>query len=148
MRKLPFLPLAILLLAGCENPTEFTHTENSPVFKRVPASSGYEAIDLGTLGGSSRAWAINNRGQVVGESTTDTGERHAFLWEKGVMTDLGTLGGEESTALGINDRGQVVGYGPTTTARYHAFLWEKGVMTDLGTLGGDSRAYAITTAGR
>ena len=40
------------------------------------------------------ASAINEpRGQVVGISNTAAGEGHAFLWQKGVMTDLGTLGG-------------------------------------------------------
>jgi probable HAF family extracellular repeat protein len=38
-------------------------------------------MDLGTLGGnSSGANAINNRGQIVGSSTTTLGERHACLW--------------------------------------------------------------------
>ena len=50
-------------------------------------------IDLGTLGGpwvSSSAYAINNRGQVVGQSRTDSGRYHGFLLEDGVMTRLPT----------------------------------------------------------
>ncbi|MFN2510485.1 MAG: hypothetical protein ABR568_03455 [Pyrinomonadaceae bacterium] len=56
------------------------------------------AVDLGTLGGSySLAFSINNLGEVVGES--ETGETdadgnpvvHAFLYQRGVMRDLGTL---------------------------------------------------------
>ena len=35
---------------------------------------------------------INNRGQVVGNGRTASGEWHAFLWREGVMTDLGSLG--------------------------------------------------------
>lgn len=71
----------------------------------------------------------------------------AFLWtldqtNKGVMTDLGTLGGKNSWALAINETGQVVGY--SETGEYYkeqglapvpvvrAFLWEQGTMYDLG----------------
>ena len=59
--------------------------------------------------GLQRRLGINDRGQVVGASGTASGSQHAFLWQDGVMTDLGTLGGIDSVALGINDRGQVVG---------------------------------------
>jgi probable HAF family extracellular repeat protein len=90
--------------------------------------------DLGTLGDSSVAWNINERGQVVGWSTTANGETHAFLYEDGVMTDLGVLGGAFSRAFGINDRGEIVGESETVSGDVHAFLFKDGVMHDLGTL--------------
>ncbi len=107
--------------------------------------------DLGTLGGiESYAWAINNAGQVVGWASTSSGERHAFLYSKGTMTDLGVLpGGTESFAQGINNAGQVVGYAYTSSGEEHAFLYSDGTMTDLGTLGGnDSLAESINNAGQ
>ena len=37
--------------------------------------------DLGTLGGTStKATAINVRGQIIGDADTAQGETHAFLW--------------------------------------------------------------------
>jgi probable HAF family extracellular repeat protein len=67
------------------------------------------------------------------------------------MTDLGTLGGDQSWAWGVNSLGQVVGWSeiePGSDVR-HAFLWEKGTMTDLGTLGCEhSMAYAINALGQ
>lgn len=45
---------------------------------------------LGTLGGrETAAMAINDLGQVVGYGTTESGDEHAFIWQDGVMTDLG-----------------------------------------------------------
>ena len=51
--------------------------------------------DLGTLGGTlGSATALNNRGQVVGLSSTAGNQgAHPFLWSRGKLTDLGTLGG-------------------------------------------------------
>ena len=92
----------------------------------------FTITDLGTLGGNeSYAVDINNSGQVIGNSTTFTGDTHAFIWENGVMTDLGTLGGNYSEAGEINDAGQVVGISTTADGKYHPFFWENGVMFEL-----------------
>ena len=91
------------------------------------ADTGF--LDLGTLGGmSSRAFGVNNRGQVVGETLTATHDRTAFLWTR--ETGMVDLGGESSSAHGINDRGEIVG-----TSAGRVALWNpQGVLIDLGGL--------------
>jgi len=110
-------------------------------------------IDLGSLGGryDNLATAINDRGQVVGWSDLpgDTfkvrtlslsGTTHSFLWQDGMMTDLGTLPGDGCPAMcsayayGINDAGQVVGQSCDQNGNCQAFLWQNGTMTDLNTI--------------
>jgi probable HAF family extracellular repeat protein len=85
--------------------------------------------DLGTLGGSfSVAQAINDRGRVVGTSTTATGESHAFVWADGQMRDLGLAA--YATANDLNDRGQVTGGYPLPEA-FHAYRLQRGHLVDL-----------------
>src|SRR2546430_3826298 len=74
---------------------------------------------------------------------------HAALWDHGVITDLGTLGGSFSRPFALNDAGRVVGWSGTATGEYHAFVWADGVMTDIGTLGGTlSQAVSVNAAGQ
>ena len=82
-------------------------------------------MDLGTLGGNySEALAINDRGQVVGRSTTASGDWNAFLWTaKGGMVDLGTLGGNYGLAHAINNQGQIIGDSRNAANATHATLW-------------------------
>jgi probable HAF family extracellular repeat protein len=108
--------------------------------------------DLGTLGTSnlniSRAWAINNSGQVVGYSSLDDGNFHAFLWtQAGGMKDLGTInGGTDSFAFGISSSGRVVGDASPSSQGGQgvtAFVWSKATgMLPLG-LGALSEAFGI-----
>jgi probable HAF family extracellular repeat protein len=66
--------------------------------------------DLGTLGGdSSRAIAVNERGQVLGVSRSADGTDHAFLWTSGRMVDLGRVGSSLGQAYDLNDEGQAIG---------------------------------------
>ncbi|MFW9889036.1 MAG: hypothetical protein ACFFER_12690, partial [Candidatus Thorarchaeota archaeon] len=100
--------------------------------------------------------AINEQGQVIGSSTTDSGVAHAFIWtaEDG-MVAIGT-GSFPTEPVAINEQGQVVGNRTLLsliwpiTLYTHAFIWtaEDG-MLDLGTLGGlSSDAVAINGQGQ
>ena len=90
------------------------------------------------------AAAFNDAGQVVGAKRLSNGGRHAALWTKGRVRDLGTLGGKQSEAVAINNRGLVVGTSDTRSGASHAFLWRNEKMIDLGTLGGpESSAYDV-----
>jgi probable HAF family extracellular repeat protein len=111
----------------------------------------YEIIDLGDLptGTSSGAWGINAFGNVTGTANINGDwTNRGFIWQNGVMKDIGDLGGTVSDARSINDMGQVVGW---SYAGYgtHAFVYENGKIQDLGTLGGDlSEAYGINNYGQ
>jgi probable HAF family extracellular repeat protein len=98
-----------------------------------------------------KAVAVNAAGDVVGMSMTSAGLPRAFIWRNGIMTDLGTLGGDRTTVAGrhaLNDAGQVVGTSRDALGRDRAFIWQLGVLRDLGTLGGpSSTGAAINQAG-
>ncbi|MGB9205339.1 MAG: hypothetical protein WCB94_15380, partial [Terriglobales bacterium] len=91
----------------------------------------------------------------------------AVLWgTDNSLTDLGTLGGNQSAANAVNSRGQVAGGalntipdpytnfflpgGVTGATQVHAFRWTKSRgMEDMGTLGGtDSAAFVINDRGQ
>jgi len=131
--------------------------------------------DLGALPGNNISYAFwtSNNGLTTGDSEngaidplTGFPETEAVLWRNGQIIDLGTLGGNASSASSVNSHGQVVGAALNTipdsfsaainppifffpvATQAHAFLWD-GMMHDLGTLGGpDSGAFYVNERGQ
>lgn len=95
---------------------------------------------LGFLPGenNSRAFAINDAGQVTGNAYTTVPQYalHAFLYSDGKMTDIDTFDSQASWGFGINSNGVVVGmFTPSSTSMaYDAFVYMGGSMMDLNTL--------------
>jgi probable HAF family extracellular repeat protein len=155
------------LIAGLSDNGEVDPT--APDFPQVRAVLWRhgQIMDLGTLPGGyqSIANALNNRGQVIGIATNDTPDplallgaptqTRAFLWQNGVMQDLGTLGGPDAIANLINDQGEITGpsflaIDPATgfPSAVHPFFWKNGHMSDIGSLGGtDSEPKAMNARG-
>jgi probable HAF family extracellular repeat protein len=121
--------------------------------------------DVGSPGRGLGVEGVNDRGQFlvetmvlpvptgpVGSGVIPLPDIHAYLWQQGKLTSLGSLGGSHTFAQAINDHGQIVGrsdnrQGPRAVT--HAFLWQNGTMTDLGTLGGKfSEPTAINDHGQ
>jgi probable HAF family extracellular repeat protein len=78
--------------------------------------------------GVDNARGINDRGQIVGGTSFGTGF-HAYLWQRGHITDLGVLSLNYSEAFAVNNRGWVAGNGASPANFARAFLWRHGTMT-------------------
>jgi probable HAF family extracellular repeat protein len=102
-----------------------------------------QATDLGTLPRQeeSHASGINDAGQVVGVSGSI-----GFVWDKGTLTALPTLGGGWSPAYAVNNAGQVVGMSTLVSSVSHAILYQGGVLQDLNDLVPPDSGLRLDTA--
>src|SRR6185312_2735930 len=93
---------------------------------------------------------ISGAGRVAGAATVSDGSQHAFVWNVGTMTDIGTLGGSNSQASGRSVLADVAILSDTHDSDplqedfcgLHSGLvcraarWHNGVLTELPLLGG------------
>jgi probable HAF family extracellular repeat protein len=126
----------------------------------------YQVSDLDSLGGTSSGGnSINDQSWVAGYSRLPDRNRHATLWRSGLLTDLGTLGGPNSSVTWNvkNTAGIIVGISQTATpeplgewwssfAFYSTpnnigfinlgFVWEQGQMRGLPNFPGGNNGFA------
>ena len=97
----------------------------------------YMITDLGDLG-PYQPWAINDSGQVIGQTVVDS-ESVGFLWENGTMSILKTADETIYEPYDINNSGTIVGQGRAYDGNNlgQAYLWEDGIMTHLGSVDPD-----------
>lgn len=96
-------------------------------------------------GTATGAFAVNDRGVVVGNSDVEGGSlapgdrQRGVSWKDGNVTSLGTLGGEWSVAYDINDDGAIIGVSTVEGDEdaVHPYIYRsRKDVTDLGTIGG------------
>ena len=99
--------------------------------------------DLG--GGDSRAYSINDKGQIAGDSKLASGQSRGFIADSNGIQALPTLpGGTSSQTFGINNSGVVVG-----RADGYPVIYTNGGPINLGTIGVQGGiAYAINDSGQ
>jgi len=142
-------------------------------YAQGPKPALYSVTDLGTLGGTySYSYTINNGGAIAGGAATpdqvDGIATTAFVWYRGAIASLGTLGGSdcpgcisENAATNMNGVSAVIsetaspdingedfcGFG--THRQCLAAVWKNGSLTPLPLLnGGDnSQVYFMNKSG-
>jgi probable HAF family extracellular repeat protein len=157
--------LVVALSAMCLSQTALTQN----------ARPRYKLVDLGTFGGphsavGGQSVVVSNTRKVAGGADAATPDpyapdcfdrnycfvEHAFLWQAGVLNDLGTLpGGYSSFGYAINAQGLVVGWSQngvldplTGVPEYVPTAWRNGQIIEIGTFGGAfGQAAAVNDSG-
>jgi probable HAF family extracellular repeat protein len=116
----------------------------------------YDGTEIRALSGipHGRGYGINSLGQVVGEMQLPLPQGsyfRGFLWQAGIVTDLGTLSGNvvglSSVARAINSRGDIVGCSQVIgNPACFAFYLDQQGMQQIGPAG--SQATDINDAGQ
>jgi len=142
-------------------------------FQLAAQQPRYKLINMGTLGGPNgyiefTTRNLNSHGVVTGTGDTATGVNppfcfddcfldHAYIWQNGVIRDLGGLPGVAISGSGPNDinaNGVVAGialtggfYDVLGLPQFDGVVWKNGQIIDLGTFGG-TFSYASTINNR
>src|SRR3989442_3130297 len=99
---------------------------------QAKAEQQYQVSSLPTLGGTSNAGnSINNQSWVAGYSRLAGNQsRHAALWRSGSLSDLGTLGGPNSSVTwNVKDtQGVIVGISQTADPEPLGEAWSSAAF--------------------
>src|SRR5213596_457061 len=130
------------------------------------ARQQYQVSNLPSLGGTSSGGnSINDQTWVAGYARRADRNRHAALWRNSLLTDLGTLGGPNSSVTWNvkNTAGIIVGISQTadpqllgeswSSAAFYStpnnvgyinlgFVWEQGQMRGLPNFSGGNNGFA------
>src|SRR5213079_2108062 len=154
--------LIILFAAGCQ--TALAQTQAQAQSK---PKTQYQVSNLPSLGGTSSGGnSINDQSWVAGYSRMLDRNRHATLWRNTSLTDLGTLGGPNSSVTWNvkNTAGIIVGISQTamtpepngenwSSAVFYStpnnvgyinlgFVWQQGQMRGLPNFAGGNNGFA------
>jgi probable HAF family extracellular repeat protein len=140
--------------------------QNTAAPTKTKPKPQYHVSILASLGGTSSGGnSINNRNWAAGYSRQSDRNRHGILWRNGALTDLGTLGGPNSSvAWNVkNTGGIIVGISQTSTpeplgeswssAAFYStpnnvgyinlgFVWQHGKMRGLPNFPGGNNGFA------
>lgn len=108
-----------------------------------PARAQFFESSLSSNGPLESVSWVNDFGLVAGGIAVrapEYGSHHAVLWDRGKVTDLGTLGGIYSEAEALNNRGEVVGIADDSSDNPLPFIWSRGAMRAVP---GVAKGYAF-----
>ncbi len=111
-KQISYTLLTVLIAAGCCGAA----FAQAPAQIQAKARPQYQVSTLPDFGGTSSGGnSINDQSWVAGYSRLPDRNRHATLWRNGVLSDLGTLGGPNSSVTWNvkNTQGVIVGISQT-----------------------------------
>src|SRR6476619_7304740 len=156
--------LFIILIAVCFGATLAPLHAQRP--EAIKAKSQYQVSTLPDFGGTSSGGnSINDQSWAAGYSRFPNRDRHATLWRSSLLTDLGTLGGPNSSVTWNvkNTQGIIVGISQTadpqllgeswSSAAFYStpnnvgyinlgFVWQNNQMRGLPNFAGGNNGFA------
>src|SRR5881296_1659667 len=129
--KIPSRSLFTILIAFCCGAAlAQAHAQAQGTAKAKPKAQ-YNVSNLASFGGTSSGGnSINDQSWVAGYSRQLDRNRHATLWRNSLLTDLGTLGGPNSSVTWNvkNTQGIIVGISQTLTPEPLGELWSSAAF--------------------
>ena len=121
--------LFVILIAVCFGATLASVHAQKP--EAIKSGSQYQVSTLPDFGGTSSGGnSINDQSWAAGYSRMLNRDRHATLWRSSLLTDLGTLGGPNSSVTWNvkNTQGIIVGISQTANAEPLGEAWSSAAF--------------------